>query len=173
MKSLALLTILFPALILSNPVPIPNANANDNRDFAIAQRAAAEGPNLLARAPPTTWPACQTTLSCSFTAIEKTSLATRLTYLRSMQSKHFGAFGAGKQWRAVEGVIVFFQSKGLGAPGTWVSYTDAGIIEAIQRGGAIALGWSKDTGGNPGSALWAQFLRDMKAGKLKDRVVSS
>lgn len=76
------------------------------------------------------------------------------------------------QWHAIEGVIEFFQSKNLGAPGSWVSYTDAGIIEAVQNGGAIALGVSGNTGGNPGSQLWATFMTKMKNGQLNDRAVS-
>ena len=152
MKSLSLLTFLY-GLVFSSPHPRPLAE-------------------VIARVPVDTWPSCQSTLSCSFTAIEKTSLATRLTYLRDMQKDWFGPnFNCGEQWRAVEGVILFFQGKGLGAPGTWVSYTDAGIIEAIQRGGAIALGLSTATGGNPGSQLWADFMLDMKAGRLNDRTV--
>ena len=90
-----------------------------------------------------------------------------------MQSEYFGPdLKCPTQWRAIEGVIEFFQSKNLGAPGTWVSYTDAGIIEAIQRGGAIALAMSTDTGGNPGSELWANFMTKMNAGELNNRDVS-
>jgi hypothetical protein len=122
---------------------------------------------------PTTWPDCQYSLSCTFETIQKLSLATRLTYIQWMQSYYFGPeLNCGTQWRAIEGVIEFFQSKDLGAPGTWVSYTDAGIIEAIQRGGAIALGINTDTGSNPGSQLWADFMTKMKAGQLNKRDVS-
>lgn len=150
MKFLGLTALVLPALVFASPHP-----------------------PLEARAPVTTWPGCQATLSCTFATIEKTSLGTRLTYLRNMQKNRFGpAFNCGSKWRAVEGVIQFFQGKGLGAPGTWVSYTDAGIIEAIQRGGAIALGISTNTGGNPGSQLWANYMRNVKSGALKDRTVS-
>ena len=147
-------TALLPVLVLSNPYPRTPSD-------------------LVERAPVETWPGCKETLSCSFAAIERTTLSTRLSYLRDMQSRWFGpSFNCGTQWRAIEGVITFFINKGLGAPGTWVSYTDAGIIEGIQRGGAIALGWSAETGGNPGSVLWANFMRDVKAGRLNDRNVS-
>jgi hypothetical protein len=90
-----------------------------------------------------------------------------------MQSQFFAdELKCPTQWRAIEGVIEFFQSKDLGVPGSWVSYTDAGIIEAVQRGGAIALGLSAETGGNPGSQLWANFMTGMKNGQLGDRSVS-
>jgi len=39
-------------------------------------------------------------------------------------------------------------------------------IEAIQRGGAIALGLNTTTGGNPGTDLWAAFMRDMQSGEI-------
>jgi hypothetical protein len=153
MKFLALIATI-PALVLSSPHP--RLPPDDPTPAPITD----------------TWPSCQYTLSCSFAAIEKTSLATRLAYLRDMQKDRFGpVFNCGDQWRAIEGVIIFFQGKGLGEPGSWVSYTDAGIIEAIQRGGAIALGLSTETGGNPGSELWAKFMTDVKSGRLNDRLV--
>jgi hypothetical protein len=87
----------------------------------------------------------------------------------------FGALRAGDQFRAIEGVIIFFQRKGLGAPGSWVSMVDAAIVEAVQRGGAIALGVAPATatGGNPGTALWVAFLRTRKAGGFPNRDVRS
>lgn len=124
--------------------------------------------------PPTAWPDCQYTLSCTFETIQSLSLADRLTYVQWMQSNYFGPdLNCGTQWRAIEGVIEFFQSKGLGVSGTWVSYTDTGIVEAIQRGGAIALGFSTDTGNNTGSLLWADFMTKMKGGQLNNRDVSA
>ena len=99
------------------------------------------------------------------------SLSTRLRYVRYMETR-FIPLNAGNQFRAIEGVIKFLISKGLGGPGTWISYVDAGIVESIQRGGAIALGIGKSEGGNPGSALWAEFLTKMKKRELEDRDVS-
>lgn len=116
-------------------------------------------------------PACWTGLKCSFHQIEEMSLYTRLSYVQYMETR-FAPLHAGNQFRAIEGVIKFFISKGLGGPGTWVSYVDAGIVEGIQRGGAIALGLGKSTGGNPGSAKWADFLTKMKNEQLKNRNVS-
>lgn len=55
---------------------------------------------------------------------------------------------------------------------SWVSYVDAGIIEAIERGGASALGlksarFAATTGG---AGEWAAFLRGMASGRLaRDR----
>ncbi|KAF2174681.1 hypothetical protein K469DRAFT_458874, partial [Zopfia rhizophila CBS 207.26] len=114
---------------------------------------------------------CKKTLSCTFTQIEVMSMQERLDYVRTMQSKFFGPLDSSNQFRAIEGVIMFFQRKNLGQMGSWVSYVDAGIVEGIQRGGAIALGMGTETGGNPGSEKWADFLRRKKAGELNNRNV--
>ena len=119
------------------------------------------------------WPNCQKTLSCTFGQIASSSMAARLSYVRYMQSNFFGRLNAGTQYRAIEGVITFFDRNNLGAPESWISYVDAGIVEGIQRGGAIALGMSTTTGGNPGAEIWATFLRGMRDGKLGSRGVSS
>jgi hypothetical protein len=154
MRYSILYLLIIPTFVLSSPMRDPPGGGSSSP-------------------PPTTWPDCQYSLSCTFETIQELSLATRLTYLQWMQSSLFGPeLNCGNQWRAIEGVIEFFQSKGLGAPGTWVSYTDAGIIEAIQRGGAIALGISTDTGLNPGSQLWADFMTKMHGGQLTNRDVS-
>ncbi|MCJ1340923.1 hypothetical protein MMC09_006219 [Bachmanniomyces sp. S44760] len=116
------------------------------------------------------WPSCQQTLSCTFDLIQKSSISDRLAYVRYMESHFFsGQLKSGTQFRAIEGVITFFQSKGLGGAGTWVSYVDSGIVEAIQRGGAIALGMSSATGNNPGTEKWADFLHEMQTGSLGSR----
>lgn len=117
-------------------------------------------------------PSCWVKLKCSFHQIEAMSLPTRLSYVRYIESR-FAPLHAGTQFRAIEGVIEFFISKGLGGQGTWVSYVDAGIVEGIQRGGAIALGIGTSKGGNPGSALWADFLTKEKNQQLKNRNVNS
>lgn len=97
------------------------------------------------------------------------SLQTRLDYVRNMQSSFFGPLNCGNQFRAIEGVILFFQKNNLGAVGSWVSYVDAGIVEGIQRGGNIALGMGGGEGGNPGSLPWASFMMRMQDGALGDR----
>src|SRR5436309_3408049 len=93
---------------------------------------------LAPRAPPS----CEQTLSCTFEQIQQTSMTQRLAYVRSIESNFLSQLNSGNQFHAIEGVITFFQERGLGTPGTWVSYVDSGIVEAIQRGAAIALGMS-------------------------------
>lgn len=114
---------------------------------------------------------CWTKLSCSFKEIESWTMPKRASYVRYMQSSHFGPLKATNKFRAIEAVIDFFQEQKVGAPGSWVSYVDAGIVEAIQRGGAMALGKSKETGGNPGASEWATYFNKLKAGQLGDRDV--
>ena len=156
LNSRTMLFLLPPAFALPGPSPFPLPS--------IPKDLGSTGAN---------WPACQTNLSCDFLTIEGAPLQDRLDYIRAMQSQFFGPqLNCPTQWRNIEGVIQFFLDKGLGATGTWVSYTDAGIIEAVQRGGAIALGMSSDDGGNPGAQPWADFMRAMKAGTLGDRPVS-
>ncbi len=117
-------------------------------------------------------PACWAALSCSFAKIEASSMKSRLRYVRYMQKTHFQPLKSSNQFRSIEAVIDWFIQQNFGAKGTWVSYIDAGIVEAIQRGGALALGKSTATGGNPGSKKWETFLRAMQAGTLQDRDVS-
>jgi hypothetical protein len=156
LNSLTMLFLLPSAFALPGPNPFPLPSIPNDLGSITAN-----------------WPACQTDLSCDFPTIEGAPLQERLDYIRAMQSQFFGPqLNCPTQWRNIEGVIQFFIDKGLGATGTWVSYTDAGIIEAVQRGGAIALGMSSDDGGNPGAEPWADFMRAMKAGTLGDRPVS-
>ncbi len=114
-------------------------------------------------------PSCTSTLDCTVAEINEMSMADRLEFVRDMQSGPAAALGATDRWRNIEGVITFFRDRGLGAPGTWVSYVDAGIVEGVQRGIAIALGWSSDTGGNPGSLRWASYLTRLSTGQLATR----
>ncbi|GAB1508880.1 hypothetical protein [Actinophytocola sp. KF-1] len=114
-------------------------------------------------------PPCTATLDCTVDEIDAMSMADRLEFVRDMQAGPAAALGASDRWRNIEGVISFFRDRNLGAPGTWVSYVDAGIVEGIQRGIAIALGWSADTGGNPGSAKWASYLTRLSTGALTTR----
>lgn len=64
-----------------------------------------------------------------------------------------------------------FGVRGSGAPGSWVSYVDAGILEGIERGIVIAQGRSADTFGNPGSLRWASYLTELRDGLLTARSV--
>lgn len=115
--------------------------------------------------------ACWTTLSCSFHQIEDMNMQTRLQFMLYLQDR-FASLNAADQFRAIQGDIQFFIDAGQGGPGTWVSYVGAGIVEAVQRGGAMALGIGASDGGNPGSAKWAEFLTNMKNGRLNNRNVS-
>lgn len=83
----------------------------------------------------------------------------------------FVPLNAGDQFRPFEGLINLTASADIGKPGTWTSYVIAGIVEAIQRGGAIALGTGTSDAGNPGSKLWADFLTKSKNKQLGDRDV--
>ncbi|KAF1926896.1 uncharacterized protein M421DRAFT_422141 [Didymella exigua CBS 183.55] len=97
------------------------------------------------------------------------TMPTRLDYVNSMQSSFFAPLNAGNQFAANEGVIQFFISNNLENPHSWVSAVDAGIVEGIQNGGAIALGLHSNTGSNPGTASWTAFFQTMKAGGYPDR----
>jgi hypothetical protein len=68
-------------------------------------------------------------------------------------------------------VIAFFRDHDMGAPGTWVSHVNAGVLEGIERGIAIALGRSDDDFGNPGSAEWAKYLTRLQGGELTTKSV--
>jgi hypothetical protein len=108
------------------------------------------------------WPGCQTTLSCNFWHIESSSMQARLDYMQYMQDTHFGPLNASTRFRAIEGVIKFFLSENLGAPGSWVSHVDAGIVEGIQSGAAASLGLpvaqsAPPANDNPGIAVWAAY----------------
>ena len=123
----------------------------------------------LAPTPAAAAPPCTSTLDCTVAEINEMSMAARLDFVRAMQSGPGAQLGATDRWRNIEGVITFFRDRGLGAPGTWVSYVDAGIVEGIQRGMAMALGGSTETGGNPGSAKWASYLTRLSTGQLTTR----
>ena len=144
-----------PALVEREPSPLEDSVAGD---VGAAATAAAI-------------PACWQSLSCSFEVIQSNNMDWRVRYVRYMESTHFGALKSSNQFRAIEAVIDFFKEQGEGAPGTWVSYVDAGIVEAIERGAAIALGKSKDDGKNDGTKYWVTFFNQMKAGQLQDRDV--
>ena len=54
---------------------------------------------------------CEETLSCTFDQIQQTTMAQRLAYIQAIESKFLSLFNAGNQFRAIEGVITFFQEK--------------------------------------------------------------
>ncbi|HEU5474153.1 MAG TPA: hypothetical protein VFV67_26200 [Actinophytocola sp.] len=114
---------------------------------------------------------CAAALDCTAADIDLMTMAQRLEFVRAMQSGPAAGLGAHDRWRNIEGVISFFRDHGLGPSGSWVSYVDAGILEGIERGIAIALGRSSDGFGNPGSARWAGYLTRLSRGELTVRSV--
>jgi hypothetical protein len=101
---------------------------------------------------------CAAALDCSADDIDLMSMAERLEFVRGMQSGHGADLGVSDRWRNIEGVITFFRDHNLGTPGTWASYVDAGIVEGIERGLALAKGMPGGDFGNPGSAKWATYI---------------
>ncbi|UJW33126.1 hypothetical protein L3Q67_04855 [Saccharothrix sp. AJ9571] len=114
---------------------------------------------------------CTATLECTAEDINLMSMPERLAFVREMSAGPAAELlpGYAPRWRNIEGIIGFFRDHQMGAPGSWVSYVDAGIVEGIERGLVIALGRSTDTYGNPGSALWADYLTKLRNGKLTGR----
>lgn len=133
-----------------------------------ARDAAITKPTLRSRA--TNSSECWKSLSCSFTQIEESTLPDRLAYVQYLQTL-FVPLNAGDQFRPFESLLNLTASADIGKPGTWTSYVLAGIVEGIQRGGAIALGNGTSDAGNPGSKLWADFLTKTKNKQLGDRDV--
>ena len=112
---------------------------------------------------------CAASLDCTAEEINLLSMPERLELVRAMEAGPAASLSASDRWRNIEGVLAFFADHGLGAPGSWVSYVDAGIVEGIERGIAIALGRATDGFGNPGSARWARYLTRLSTGELGNR----
>lgn len=113
---------------------------------------------------------CLTGLDCDAEEIDAMTMADRLAFVRGLQARHASLLVAGfNKWRNIEGVLEFFRDRQIGAQGTWMSYVDAGILEAIERGTAIARGLSTDDFGNPGAKLWASYLDRLRHGELVER----
>jgi hypothetical protein len=101
---------------------------------------------------------CAAALDCSIDDIDLMTMAERLEFVRGMQSGPGAELGVPDRWHNIEGVITFFRDHQLGASGTWASYVDAGIVEGIERGLALARGQDGGDFGNPGSAKWARYI---------------
>ncbi|MFD0855249.1 hypothetical protein ACFQ07_23620, partial [Actinomadura adrarensis] len=115
-------------------------------------------------------PACAVRLTCDLDEFDRMTMAERLRVVQAMQrgpAKRFERDFA--RWNAIEAVIELFMANGLGEPGTWAGRIDAGILEAIMRGLALALGLSDDTYGNPGSRLWERYLLQLGSGRFRDK----
>ena len=126
-------------------------------------------PSIASAAYPRTPAQCAKALTCGADEINLMTMQQRIDFVRAMQAGPGAKFGAQSRWRNIEGVITFFRDHNWGAPNTWVSYVDAGIVEGIERGLAMALGRKGGNYGNPGADLWAKYVLDLKAGKLKNR----
>ncbi|NUS44565.1 MAG: hypothetical protein HOQ24_12865 [Mycobacteriaceae bacterium] len=105
-------------------------------------------------------------LDTAAAAVDQMSMPDRLVFLQSLRDGPARALGAGDKWLNLEGVITFFRNFGLGEPGTWVSWVNAGVLEGVGRGVALALDETADDYGNPGAHAWAQYLRQLAAGEL-------
>ncbi|WP_394836949.1 hypothetical protein LVJ94_08585 [Pendulispora rubella] len=101
--------------------------------------------------------------------IDAMSMPERLQFLQAMESGPAAEFGASDRWHNIEGIVMFFRDRQWGASGTWVSYVDAGILEGVERGLAIALGRATDPFGNPGSQRWATYVTRLSRGELEIR----
>lgn len=115
---------------------------------------------------------CWERLDCSVAQIESMSPNVRLRFVKYMGTFRFVPLKSTEQFHAVEGVLGFFSRKELAGRGTYFSLTNAAVVEAVERGAAIALGLSNDTGGNPGSEKWADYFIQRKMGLLTARNVS-
>ena len=115
---------------------------------------------------------CYQTLNCSVEDFNNLSLSQRLVFIRALSDNYAQQFKSGFQdWRAVEGIIEFFQDRNLGAHNSWVSYTDGGILHGIERGLAMAMNFdSNGAEGDDGANKWKTFLVDLQAGRLTDPV---
>ncbi|PXY26809.1 hypothetical protein BAY59_19445 [Prauserella coralliicola] len=114
---------------------------------------------------------CAATLDCPLAEIDLMTMPQRLEFLIAMSEGPAAEIAPGyaPRWGNIAGIITFFAAHDMGEPGTWVSYVDAGNLEGIERGIAIAAGRGTDTFGNPGSALWASYLVRLRDGELTGR----
>lgn len=115
---------------------------------------------------------CIETMTCTIADFSGMTMDQRLQFVRGLSDGPAQQFRSGfTYWRAIEGVIEFFNDRGLGQPGTWISYVDAGILEGTERGIAMAAGMdSAGDMGNQGADDWRTFLLDLQAGNLGDRI---
>jgi len=113
---------------------------------------------------------CATTLRCDLAELERMSMADRVELIRELQRQHGPAFEPGfRRWAAIAGVMSAARDRGLGDSGTWMSVTNAGLLEAMERGLARGRDPEADVYGNPGAARWATYLTDLAAGRLAAR----
>lgn len=107
---------------------------------------------------------CASRLSCGIAEIDLMTITERIELMEAMMRGPGARFGAQSRWRNIQGVMMFFRDHGWGAPDTWTSYVDAGIVEGVERGLALALGRKGGDFGNPGSVLWQKYVTGLRAG---------
>ena len=109
---------------------------------------------------------CLETMTCTITDFNAMVMTDRLQFLRGLSDGPAQQFHMGfMDWRALEGVIEFFNDRGLGLPGSWISYTDGGILQGVERGVAMASAMdSNGDMGDPGADQWETFLIDTRNG---------
>ncbi|EEH17915.1 hypothetical protein PABG_00478 [Paracoccidioides brasiliensis Pb03] len=113
---------------------------------------------------------CWDALNCTLMQIEAMSISSRLEYLKYMSTWRLDALQSTNQFHALEGVMNFFMRKDIAGTGTWLSIVHAATIEGLQRGAAMSLGLSDNTGGNPASVKWADYFHLRMSGRLTERV---
>ncbi|WP_433204728.1 hypothetical protein ACQP1G_16530 [Nocardia sp. CA-107356] len=99
--------------------------------------------------------------------IDLMSMSERIDFLRALRAGPAAGLGACDKWLNLEGVIAFFRDHNLGSPGTWVSYVNAGVLEGVERGIALAIDPTGSDFDNPGSREWARYLELLQTGKLE------
>ncbi|MBO8183932.1 hypothetical protein [Streptomyces spirodelae] len=113
---------------------------------------------------------CATTLRCDLAELERVSMADRVEMVRDLQRRHGPVFEPGfRRWAAIAGVMSAARDRGIGGPGTWMSVTNAGLLEAMERGLARGLDPEADSYGNPGALRWSSYLTNLAAGRLTSR----
>ncbi|MEU7632916.1 hypothetical protein AB0C34_23500 [Nocardia sp. NPDC049220] len=110
--------------------------------------------------------AAATALDATAEEIDRMSMSERIDFLRALRAGPAATLGAGDKWLNLEGVIAFFQDQSLGAPGTWVSHVNAGVLEGVERGIALAVDPDGSDFDNPGAREWARYLELLRTGEL-------
>ncbi|GAA2772570.1 hypothetical protein [Saccharopolyspora taberi] len=113
---------------------------------------------------------CASTLDCSAEEIEELAIPERLVFVRALQDRVAAEYlPEFRHLNSIQGVLRFFIDNDLGTPESWVSHVDAVLLEAVERGFAMALEVSDDDFGNPTAKHWADYLRRMRRGELDER----
>ena len=126
-------------------------------------------PQAASAAGPRTPAQCAKALNCPAEEINLMTMNDRLKMVQLMEAGPAVQFRAQSRWRNIEGVITFFRGKQWGPPNTWISWVDAGIVEGIERGLAMASGKRGGDFGNPGAALWRDYVLTLKGGGYPTR----